>query len=157
MAAKLTQLQSEFLKILFGPLAQGNLTVAANELGITDYEALLTPELTSAIKSRADHEITLNVPRAIFVMRNMLDNPNNSINMEKVTKLCTEFLDRAGLGKVERMSEGGLKIGLVILPNKFEIKEPVDHETIEASTQEIQELSNLHPEVSLPAPLPATA
>lgn len=153
MAANLTQLQQQFLKILFGPLAQGNLTIAANELGITDYETLLTPELTSAIKSRADHEITLNVPRAIFVMRNMLDNPNNLFNMEKVTKLCTEFLDRAGLGKVDRASEGGMKIGLVILPNKFVIAEP-ENETIEHQDQAAIEESQ-STNIALAAPIEA--
>lgn len=147
---KLTPLQQEFLKVLFGPVCQGNLKDAANELGITDFDDLLTPELTSAIKSRADHEITLNVPRAIFVMRNMLDNPNSSFNMDKVTKLCTEFLDRAGLGKVERASEGGLKIGLVILPNKIVLQEP-ENETIENVSQARVE-NSIPVTSSLPAP-----
>lgn len=121
---RITPLQSEFLKQLFGASC-GNLKLAAEAIGVEDYSMLMTDELTEAIKRRADQEIAMNIPKAIFTMQNMLDNPNNTFNMDKLTKLCTEFLDRAGLGKVERSGGGGLKIGLVILPDKLRIEEPV--------------------------------
>ena len=133
---KLTPLQQDFLTQLFGK-ACGNLTTAAEAVGVEDYSILMTEELIEAIKKRADNEIALNVPRAIFTMQNMLTNPNETFNMDKLTKLCTEFLDRAGLGKVERSGGGGLKIGLVILPDKLMLEEP-EVETIEANPAAVE-------------------
>lgn len=147
MAAKLTQLQQDFLKQLFGP-AQGKLEAAAKALDLDDYSSLMTPELVEAIKTRADHEITLNVARAVFVMKNMLDNPNEAFNMDKVTKLCTEFLDRAGLGRVDRNTTGGLKIGLVILPDKIRLADPDASLVLDQKVEVINGRQLVAPEVS---------
>lgn len=152
---RLTPLQTQFLAQLFGA-ACGKLDAAATAIGVDDYSMLMTDELTEAIKKRAETEITLNIPKAIFVMQNMLHNPEQSFNMDKVTKLCTEFLDRAGLGKVERSGGGGLKIGLVILPDKLLVRDP-DNATIEGNASEVQELSHVNISLPVQTALPATA
>lgn len=125
-AKRLTPLQQEFLKALFGT-CHGNLQKAAEEAGIDDFSLIMTDELADAIRAKAEHQLALNVPQAIFTLQNILSNPDPTMHfapIDKLTKVCTEILDRAGLGKVERStSSGGLKIGLIILPDKQKIQD----------------------------------
>lgn len=123
--AKLTPLQNEFLTALFGPAA-GSLADAAKATGVSDISQLMTDEFAAAIKQRADNEMLWNVPKAIHVMKNMLENPQAVMNMDKLLKVCTEFLDRSGLSKQERGISGQGAIGLVFLPNKQPVQEPPD-------------------------------
>lgn len=123
--AKLTPLQNDFLAALFGPAA-GSLAEAAKATGVSDISQLMTDEFAAAIKQRADNEMLWNVPKAIHVMKNMLENPSQVMNMEKLLKVCTEFLDRSGLSKQERGLSGQGAIGLVFLPNKAIVQEPID-------------------------------
>lgn len=131
--ARLTPTQQQFIAALFGP-AMGNLSEAAKQIGITDYSSLMTDELASEIKKRADNEMLWNVPKAIHTMSEMLINPQNVMNMDKLLKVCTEFLDRAGISKQDRAISGGGQIGLVFLPNLKPLEEPPDEE----SDQEVQ-------------------
>lgn len=123
--AKLTTLQNDFLTALFGPAA-GSLAEAAKATGVSDISQLMTEEFAAEIKRRADNEMLFNVPKAIHVMKNMLENPQAVMNMDKLLKVATEFLDRAGLSKQERGLSGQGAIGLVFLPNKVVVQEPPD-------------------------------
>lgn len=157
--SKLTTLQQEFLKQLFGPCS-GDLKLAAKAVEVDDYSVLMTSEMLLALRERADNEIAFNVPKAIFVMQKILHNPESTMNMAALTKLCSEFLDRAGLGKVERGGSGGLKIGLVILPDKTPIKE-AEYEVIDNTSGERQvqggSISMLSPTLQAPEPAPVSA
>lgn len=128
--AKLTSTQHEFLTFLFGP-ALGNLTVAAEMVGIKDYSVLMTEELTEAIKKRADAEIAMNVPRAVHMINKILTDHENVPYMDKLHKVCADVLDRAGISKQERPNSGGAAIGLVFLPDKKALPEPPDEDEAE--------------------------
>lgn len=133
MVARITPTQQEFLKILFGKAA-GNLKTAAKEiLGTEDYSDLLTDELLNAIKRRADSELTMNVPKAIFIMQKMLDEPESMLYMDKLHKVAADILDRAGVSKQERPSNNTMTVGIVMLPNKIPLTEPVliEQETVQ--------------------------
>lgn len=130
--ARLSATQLRFVAALFGP-ALGNLKEAAKQVGVDEYSSLMTDELAAEIKKRADNEMIWNVPKAIHTMQNMLENPQAVMNMDKLLKVCTEFLDRAGVSKQDRALGGGNQIGLVFLPSLKPLVEPPD----EADDQEV--------------------
>ena len=121
--AKLSPVQAEFLKQLFGP-ALGDLKKAAELAKIDDFQHILTDDLVEAIKTRADTEIALNVPKAVFRINQMLNEPETVPFIEKLHKVCTDVLDRSGLSKAERPNASGATIGLVYLPSKKPLPEP---------------------------------
>lgn len=132
--AKLSATQETFLKCLFGP-ANGNLKAAAKAtFGTEEYQDILTDELLDAIKKRADNQLTLNVPKAVFIMQKILDEPESFMFMDKLHKVAADILDRAGLSKKERGGNNTSVIGIVMLPNKMQLPEPpqVEPPTIDA-------------------------
>lgn len=127
---KLTPIQNEFVRVLFGK-AMGNAKVACEEVtGSTDCSSIMTSELVEAIKLRADQELALSVPRAVHVIQQMLHGEGQDIFVsDKLHKVCTDILDRAGISKQERPSSAGTTIGLVFLPDKKMLPEP-PHEAL---------------------------
>lgn len=131
--AKLTSLQQEFIKALFGP-AMGNLKAAAKACGLDDYSDLMTDELSEEIKKRADKELVMNVARATYVINQMLNEAEGGVFFsEKLHKVATDILDRAGISKQERPHHAGVTVGLVFLPNKNILPEPPEPIKIENS------------------------
>lgn len=128
--AKLTTTQLDFIKHLFGK-ANGDMKKASflaieNE----DYSGLLTDELLDEIKRRADQELILNVPKAIFIMNKMLSEPESMPFLEKLHKVSADILDRAGLSKRERPSSSNMTVGVILLPNKAKLPELPDDTAI---------------------------
>lgn len=117
--AKLTATQEAFLKQLFGPCS-GNLKTASKAvIGSEDYSQLMTDELLTAIKSRADSELILSVPKAVYIMQKLLDPEDGSFfASDKLHKIAGDILDRAGLSRQERPTHNSTTIGIVMLPNK---------------------------------------
>lgn len=131
MAAKLSALQQDFLKQLFS-VAQGNMPAAAKAVGLDDYSIILDDAMVDAIKSRADKELSVNIPRAIFVINKMLqDDGTGMFVSDKLHKVATDILDRAGLSKQERPQSGSQQMGLIFLPNKIPLPEPPQQEALE--------------------------
>jgi len=117
VAARLSPVQQEFLKQLFGPCL-GNVRKAAEAVcGTDDYTQFMTEEMSEAIKKRADQELVFNVPKAVATMQKILDDPDNTPYMDKLHKVAADILDRAGLSKVDRNVKGSTQIGLVLLPS----------------------------------------
>ena len=121
---QLSPTQTEFLKNLFG-VASGNLKQAAKlTINSEDYSSLLTDELTSAIKKRADAELAASVPRAVNVIQQMLNDPESVMFMDKLHKIAADVLDRAGLSRQERAGNNMMTVGVVLIPNKASLPEP---------------------------------
>lgn len=121
---KLAATQQAFLNALFGP-ARGKLKEAAKiATGQEDYSQFLTDDLLAAIKKRADGELTLAVPKALFMMTSALEDPENSMFIDKLHKIAADILDRAGVSKQERPVSSQTMIGIVMLPNKMELPPP---------------------------------
>lgn len=135
MATKLSPIQQAFLKQLFGP-SMGRLKDASKAiLGHEDYSDLLTQDFLDAIKYRGDQEINLNVPRALFVINQMLDgDPSQGFMSDKLHKVAMDVLDRSGLSKQERPSNSGATVGLVFLPAKKALQEAPDEPESEPQT-----------------------
>lgn len=124
MAVKLSALQHEFLKQLFS-VAQGNMPTAAKAVGLDDYGILLDDAMVEAIKTRADKELAGNIPRAVYVINKMLEDDGSGMFVsDKLHKVATDILDRAGLSKQERPQTGSQQMGLIFLPNKIPLPEP---------------------------------
>lgn len=129
--SKLTPTQLSFIRNLFGK-ANGDMKEAMRlTCDSEDYAQLLTDELLDAIKKRADDELVLNIPKAIFIMNKMLSEPDSVPFLEKLHRVAADVLDRAGLSKRERPTSGTMTVGIVMLPNKIALPEPPKHETIE--------------------------
>lgn len=126
--AKITELQQEFIKQLYGACA-GDMKKAAAAVGVEDYSMLMTDEVIEAIKKRADNELVFNVPKAVSVMSKILDNPESVLYFDKLHKVAADVLDRAGLSKVDRSVQGSTAIGLVFLPDLKPTPEPPEDET----------------------------
>lgn len=121
---RLSPTQTAFLNNLFG-VCNGNLKQAAKlTTGSDEYSGLLTDELTFAIKKRADTELALNVPKAVYIISKMLDDPEGAPFMDKLHKVAADILDRAGLSKQERAGNNMLTVGVVMLPSKAALPEP---------------------------------
>lgn len=132
---KLSPTQAAFLKALFGE-AQGNMKLACKEVtGSEDYQLLLTEELIDAIKRRSDQELQLNSARAVFILGKIMDDPESVLYADKVAKVATEVLDRAGLSKRERAGNNQTVVGVVFLPNKTPLPEPPMLETIQQTIE----------------------
>lgn len=129
--AKLTATQEVFVKNLFGP-ANGNLKTAAQAaIGSEDYSQLMTDDLLQYIKSRADNELVLNVPKAIYIMQKMLDETDGSYFVnDKLHKVAADILDRAGISRQERPQHQTTAIGVIFLPNKAALPTPPQQEVI---------------------------
>jgi len=122
--AKLSQLQHEFIRQLFGA-SQGNVKAAAKAVGVEDYSTLFTNELVEELKLRADREMALNIPRAVYVISKMINEEDGALFFnEKLHKVCADLLDRQGLAKQERPNSGATSIGLIFMPNKQELPPP---------------------------------
>jgi hypothetical protein len=124
MASKLSPTQIQFVKELYGS-SMGNLKEAAKKvIGSEDYEGLLTADLIAEIKKRGDEQLAMSVPKAIYVLTNMLENPGETLFLDKLSKIAQDLLDRAGLSKNERPQTSTLQIGIVLLPTKVALPEP---------------------------------
>lgn len=122
--SKLTEVQQKFLKQLFGP-SMGNAKDASKTvIGTEDYSSLMTDELTIAIRKRADSELALNVPKAVFIISKIMDDPESHPFMDKLHRVAADVLDRAGLSKQERVGNNMITVGVVMMPSKSIMPEP---------------------------------
>lgn len=143
----LTAPQLAFVNALYGP-ARGNLKAAAKiATGTEEYIQLLDETLLDAIKKRADNELTLSVPKALYVMTTALDNPEDAFYIDKLHKIAADILDRAGVSKQERPTTSTQMIGIVMLPSKNVLPPPPpppDAPMIDADVRELFD-GRLHP------------
>ena len=114
----LTEKQQTFLSVLFDE-AQGNVARAKSLAGYA--EGSSTTSLVNALKDEIQ-EATKNylarvAPRAAFSMANALDDPTELGVRDKMSA-AKDLLDRAGLGKVERVDVNSSGGGVFILPAK---------------------------------------
>lgn len=124
MVSKLSPTQLAFIKELYGN-SLGNLKEASKKvLGSEDYDSLMTADLIAEIKRRGDEQLALNVPKAIHVITQMLENPGETLFLDKLHKIAADLLDRVGLAKSERPQTSTLQIGIVLLPTKVALPEP---------------------------------
>ena len=130
--AKLSPTQQIFIKELFGA-AMGDLSLAADKaIGTADYSSLMTDELLAEIRKRADAEILMQAPKAVYTISKILANPEGSFYIDKLAKICGDVLDRAGISKKEQSSGSQMQIGIVFLPAKQQLPEPPALESIAA-------------------------
>lgn len=124
MASKLSPTQLAFVNELYGS-SMGNLKEAAKKVtGSEDYNSLMTDDLIAEIKRRGDMQIAMSVPKAIHVISQMLENPSETLFLDKLHKIAGDLLDRAGLSKSERPQHSTMQIGIVLLPTKVALPEP---------------------------------
>lgn len=117
MSKELTEMQLLFLEALFGP-AKGNYVTAKRMAGYSDNVATsqVVEPLREAIANRTRNFISENGPKAVWAMMDIMDNPTDLGNKEKMA-VAKDFLDRAGFkasDKVEITSDSPV----FILPEK---------------------------------------
>jgi hypothetical protein len=140
----LTATQAKFLKALF-TTARGDMKKAASSVtGSEDYHDLLTDELLDAIKIRADQELVLNSAKAVYVLSEIISNPGSVIDADRIARVCSDILDRAGLSKRERQGNNQTIVGVVFLPNKQPLPEPPAIE--EGTFVEVPQLKSIEPQ-----------
>jgi hypothetical protein len=125
MVKNLTETQVQVIKHLFGA-AMGDVKKAAAACGVENIADILTDEFVEAIRKRGDGELSLSIPRAIYVIQQMLseDPSQATFYSEKLHKVATDLLDRAGISKQERSSSGGMTVGLIFMPDKRPLSAP---------------------------------
>lgn len=124
MASKLSPTQLAFVNELYGS-SMGDFKQAAKKvIGSEDYHSLMTDDLLAEIKRRGDAQLTMNVPKAIHVISQMLENPAETLFLDKLHKIAADILDRAGISKQERPQHSTMQIGIVLLPTKTVLPEP---------------------------------
>jgi len=117
--SSLTEKQEQLIELL---LAGGRWRDALDQCGYGKStkrsDVLKSATFRKELAERTENLIAFNGPAAIVAMEDALHDPTQPGTREKV-KVATEFLDRMGLGKVDRVKhEGEVINSLFILPPK---------------------------------------
>jgi hypothetical protein len=140
MKNKLTEDQTKFLSALF-TTCMGDLKKAANEaIGTEDYSSLVDDALLSELKKKSDREIQLSAAKATFILRKVLDHPEDLVFFKDVAKVASDILDRAGISRQERSVSHSSVLGLVFLPPKAELPPPPPEEKITIDSVPLPEM-----------------
>jgi ABC-type branched-subunit amino acid transport system substrate-binding protein len=118
MARQLTDKQQKFLEVLFDE-ANGDVVTAKKLAGYG--ESTSTTSIVEALKDEiADKTRTWfarTAPKAAMAMANALVDPTELGIRDKMAA-AKDLLDRAGLGKVDKIDVGSSTGGVFILPSK---------------------------------------
>lgn len=113
----LTEKQSMFLEALFGP-AKGSFVQAKKMAGYADTVATsqVVEPLREEISIRTRNFISENGPKAVWAMVDIMDNPTDLGNKEKMA-VAKDFLDRGGFKATDKVEVSSAS-PLFILPEK---------------------------------------
>ena len=118
MARELTERQQKFLAVLMDE-AGGDVTMAKKLAGYSENTS--NTEITNSLKEEiidVTHSyLARNVPKAAMAMVGALYDPTELGIRDKMSA-AKDLLDRAGLGKVDKIDVGSSSGGVFILPSK---------------------------------------
>ena len=118
MARQLTEKQQKFLAVLFDE-AGGDMVMAKKMAGYADTSS--TGEIVKGLKEEILEATQLymarNAPKAAIAMTHALYDPTELGIRDKMAA-AKDLLDRAGLGKVDKIDVGSSSGGVFILPSK---------------------------------------
>ena len=118
MARQLTERQQKFLDVLFDE-AGGDMVAAKKLAGYADTSS--TNEIVKGIKEEileaTQMYMARNAPKAALAMTGALYDPTELGIRDKMAA-AKDLLDRAGLGKVDKIDVGSSSGGVFILPSK---------------------------------------
>ena len=118
MARELTERQQKFLAVLMDE-AGGDVTMAKKLAGYSPNTT--NTEITNSLKEEildVTHSyLARNVPKAAMAMVSALYDPTELGIRDKMSA-AKDLLDRAGLGKVDKIDVGSSTGGVFILPSK---------------------------------------
>jgi len=118
MSKLLTENQQKFLEVLFDE-ANGDVVAAKKIAGYSDSTAtrLVVESLKDEIAEATRSYFARTAPKAAMAMTNALYDPTELGIRDKMSA-AKDLLDRAGLGKVERVDVNSSGGGVFILPAK---------------------------------------
>ena len=118
MAKNLTANQQKFLEVLFDE-AMGDVVVAKKLAGYSENTPtrLIVEALKDEIAEASRTHFARLAPKAIMAMGNVLDDPTQLGVRDRMTA-AKDLLDRAGLGKVEKVDVTSSSGGIFYLPPK---------------------------------------
>lgn len=118
MAKNLTENQQKFLEVLFDE-AMGDVLTAKRIAGYSDNTPtrLIVEALKDEIAEASRTHFARLAPKAIMAMGNVLDDPTQLGVRDKMTA-AKDLLDRAGLGKVDKVDVTSSSGGIFYLPPK---------------------------------------
>ena len=118
MARQLTENQQKFLEVLFDE-ANGDVVIAKKLAGYSDSTAtkLVVEALKDEIADATRSYFARTAPKAAMAMTNALYDPTELGIRDKMSA-AKDLLDRAGLGKVDRVDVSSSSGGVFILPAK---------------------------------------
>ena len=119
MSRKLTEMQQQFLSVLFNE-AMGDVTKAKQLAGYSSNVA--TSQVVKALEKEIEEEtrrfLSGKSAKAAWSMSEIMDNPTDLGNKEKM-QAAKDIMDRAGLQKVDKV-EVSASSPVFILPAKNE-------------------------------------
>jgi hypothetical protein len=117
MARNLTENQQKFLEVLFEE-AQGDVVLAKKLAGYSDKTPtrLIIESLKDEIAEATRSYFARSAPKAVMALAGALNDPTQ-LGLKEKMAAAKDLLDRAGLGKVEKMEVTGSG-GVFYLPPK---------------------------------------
>jgi len=118
MARQLTENQQKFLEVLFDE-AGGDVVLAKQLAGYSDKTPtrLIVESLKDEIGEATRSHFARSAPKAVMALVNALSDPTELGIRDKMAA-AKDLLDRAGLGKVDKIDVGSSSGGVFILPSK---------------------------------------
>ena len=118
MARQLTDKQQKFLEVLFDE-ANGDVVTAKKLAGYGDNTSTtsIVESLKDEIADKTRTWFARTAPKAAMAMANALVDPTELGIRDKMAA-AKDLLDRAGLGKVDKIDVGSSTGGVFILPSK---------------------------------------
>jgi len=118
MARNLTEKQQKFLEVLFDE-AGGDVVQAKKLAGYGEQSSTtaIVESLKDEIGDRTRSYFARTAPKAAMAMVGALSDPTELGIRDKMSA-AKDLLDRAGLGKVEKIDVGSSSGGVFILPSK---------------------------------------
>jgi len=118
MARQLTENQQKFLEVLFDEAA-GDVVLAKKIAGYSDKTPtrLIIEALKDEIADATRTRFARSAPRAVMALVGALNDPTELGIKEKMAA-AKDLLDRAGLGKVDKVDVSSSSGGVFILPSK---------------------------------------
>ena len=123
MARSLTEKQQRFLDVLFDE-AGGDVVTAKHLAGYSDNTptTMIVEALKDEIADRTRTYFARTAPKAAVSLMNALNDPTELGIKEKMTA-AKDLLDRAGLGKVDKVDVTSSSGGIFYLPSKEGVNE----------------------------------
>jgi hypothetical protein len=118
MARQLTENQQKFLEVLFDEAA-GDVVLAKKMSGYSDNTPtrVVVEALKDEIADATRSHFARSAPKAVMALVSALNDPTELGIRDKMAA-AKDLLDRAGLGKVDKIDVGSSSGGVFILPSK---------------------------------------